>query len=88
MADDRGAIIAALREMLKPLAEALGNDASGLGEDDIIPDTGILDSAGLIEFVMTLDGAYDLNLEPEDMTVDNLGTLSSIASFVAARRAR
>lgn len=87
MADDRAAIIATLRGILKTLADTLGTDASKLGEDDIIPDTGILDSAGVIEFVMTIDGQFDLALDAEDMTIDNLGSLSAIAAFIATRRA-
>jgi D-alanine--poly(phosphoribitol) ligase subunit 2 len=85
--EERGAVIAALRGMLQTLAENLGTDASGLEEDDMIPDTGILDSAGIIEFVMTFDNVYELGLQAEDMTIDNLGSLSAIAAFIAARRA-
>ena len=33
---DRAEIVAALRGILEPLASQLGNDASGIGEDDII----------------------------------------------------
>jgi D-alanine--poly(phosphoribitol) ligase subunit 2 len=86
-AGDRAVVITALRGMLNTLADNLGTDATGLGEDDIIPDTGVLDSAGVIEFVMLVDSAYGLALEAEDMTIDNLGSLSAVAAFVAARRA-
>ncbi|MCC6716890.1 MAG: hypothetical protein IT555_03320 [Acetobacteraceae bacterium] len=85
-AADRAALIAALRDLLKTISDNLGTDASGLGEDDLIPDAAVLDSAGLIEFVMLVDGQYELGLDAEDMTIDNLGSLSAIAAFVAARR--
>lgn len=88
MADDRTAIISELRRMLETLASNLGTDASGIGETDIIPDTGVLDSAGIVEFVMTIDNAYDLELDAEDMTVDNLGSLAAIAGFIEARRTK
>lgn len=88
MTENRTAIIAALRRMLETLASNLGNDASGIGEDDIIPDTGVLDSAGIVEFVVTIDNAYDLGLDAEDMTVDNLGSLAAIAGFIEIRRAQ
>jgi len=86
MTEDRATLIAALRGMLQAIADPLGTDATGLAEDDIIPDTGVLDSAGVIEFVIAIDNAYDLGLEAEDMTIDNLGSLAAIATFVAARR--
>ena len=85
---DRAAVVATLREMLQTLAASLGTDIAGLGEDDIIPDAGVLDSAGIIEFVVMADTKYDLGLEAEDMTIDNLGSLSAIAAFVAARGRR
>jgi len=82
---DRAAIIARLRQMLNRLASDLGNDASAIGEEDLIPEAGVVDSAGLIDFVMQIDAAYRLEIEAEDMTIDNFGTLDSIAAFVAAR---
>lgn len=88
MTDNRADTIAALRRMLEALASSLGNDARGIGEDDIIPDTGVLDSAGIVEFVMTIDNFYELGLDAEDMTVDNLGSLAAIASFIESRRAQ
>ena len=85
MTQDRAAIIARLRQMLNRLASDLGNDASAIGEEDLIPEAGVVDSAGLIDFVMQIDAAYRLEIEAEDMTIDNFGTLDSIAAFVAAR---
>ena len=87
MPDQRADIIADLRSLLVELARRLGNDASAIAEADIIPDTGALDSAGLLEFVVLIDEKYALALEPEDMTIDNLGSLAAIADFVIARKA-
>jgi len=87
MPDDRNVIITRLRGLLVQLAGDFGTDASNVAEHDVIPDAGILDSAGVIEFVMLIDDAYDLALEAEDMTIDNLGSLSAIAAFIASRQA-
>ena len=87
MPDDHNAIIATLRGLLIRFADYFDTDASQIGEHDVIPDSGVLDSAGVIEFVMLIDNTYNLDLEAEDMTIDNLGTLSAIASFIAARQA-
>ena len=47
-----------------------------------------MDSAGLLEFVVWYDEAFSLDLQPEEMTVDNLGSLASMADFALARGAR
>lgn len=86
MRDQRADLIAVLRSLLGEVAGRLGHDATRVAEADIIPDTGVLDSAGLLEFVVLIDEKYALALEPEDMTVDNLGSLASIADFVIARK--
>ena len=85
MSDRRTDIIADLRAILTELSRRLGNDAVALGDTDIIPDAGALDSAGLLEFVVQIDEKYTLALEPEDMTIDRLGSLAAIADLVIER---
>jgi hypothetical protein len=77
-----------LRERLGQVAAALGNDASRLADTDIIPDSGVVDSAGLLEFVVWYDETFRLDLQPEEMTIDNLGSLAAMADFVMARAGR
>ena len=86
MDDRRTKILADLRVILAEVAGRLGNDAGRVADDDIIPDTGALDSAGLLEFVVLIDEKYALALEPEEMTIENLGSLAAIADFVQARK--
>ena len=86
--EQRAAIIQRLRAHLNQVAAGLGNDASGLTDTDIIPDAEVVDSAGLLEFVVWYDDAFSLDLQPEEMTVDNLGSLASMADFALARMAR
>lgn len=86
MRDQRADLIADLRVILGEVAGRLGQDATRVADDDIIPDTGVLNSAGLLEFVVLVDEKYTLGLQPEDMTIDNLGSLGAIADFVHARK--
>jgi len=82
---ERSIIIKNLRSQLNRIATELGHDPSGLQDDDIIPDSGLVDSTGLLEFVIWYDEFYALNLQPEEMTIDNLGSLARMASFVQNR---
>jgi D-alanine--poly(phosphoribitol) ligase subunit 2 len=87
MDNQRTDLIADLRGILREVAGRLGQDSSRIADDDVIPDTGVLDSAGLLEFVVLVDEKYALALEPEEMTIDNLGSLTAIVDFVLARKA-
>jgi acyl carrier protein len=88
MNDQRNDIIQRLRVRLNELAQGLGKNASGLSDTDIIPDADVVDSAGLLEFVVWYDDTFRLALEPEEMTVDNLGSLAAMADFAVARMGR
>jgi len=88
MATDRADILRRLRARLTETASLLGNDASRLSDTDIIPDSGVVDSAGLLEFVVWYDEAFALDLQPEEMTIDHLGSLAAMADFALARMRR
>ena len=88
MTQDRDEMIRRLRGRLSEIAALLGNDAGRLADTDIIPDAGVVDSAGLMEFVVWYDEAFALDLQPEEMTVDNLGSLAAMADFALARSGR
>ena len=58
MKTDRDEIKATIRSKIVELAGRLGNDAEELQDDDIIPATGLLDSAAILEMVVWYDEFY------------------------------
>ena len=84
---DREAVKAAIRSQVIELANALGTDASEIGDDDIIPATGLLDSTAIIQLVVWYEQAYDLPLKEEEINIDNLGSINAMADFLLARKA-
>ena len=83
---DRDAIKAAVRGKVIELAKSLGMDASDIGDDDIIPATGYVDSAAILELVVWYEGEYDMPLKQEEINIDNLGSISAMADFVLKRK--
>jgi acyl carrier protein len=80
------AIKKAIRAKVVELARNLGMDASGIQDDDIIPATGYLDSAAILELVVWYEGAYDMTLAQEEINIDNLGSINAMADFALARK--
>jgi D-alanine--poly(phosphoribitol) ligase subunit 2 len=64
------------------LARELGRDASKLRFDEEIPSTGLLDSAAIMELILWIEGAYDITIPQEDLTLANLGTIDSISGYL------
>ncbi len=83
---DRDAIKAAVRAKVIELARNLGMDAGDLGDDDIIPATGYVDSAAILELVVWYEDAFQMPLKQEEINIDNLGSVNSMADFVIRRK--
>ena len=82
----REAIRDTIRAKVKELAAGLGNDASGLTDDEILPVTGLLDSAAVLELVVWYENAYDLPLKQEEINIDNLGSVNAMTDYLLARK--
>jgi D-alanine--poly(phosphoribitol) ligase subunit 2 len=85
---DRQEITSRIRAQVVELAKKLGNDASDLSDDDVIPATGLLDSAAILELVVWYDEAFDMRLKQEEINIDNLGSIASMVGYVLDRKAR
>ena len=83
---DREAVKAAIRRQVIELARALGMDASEIGDDDVIPATGLLDSTAVIQLVVWYEQTYDLPLKQEEINIDNLGSINSMTEFLISRK--
>ena len=80
------AIEHAVKQRILQIAAQLGEDASDLLSDDVIPATGLIDSAGLLELIAWYEDHYQIRLAQEEITIDNLGTLSTMAKFVLHKK--
>ena len=83
---DKPAIELAIKNKIVDIASRMGDDASELQSEDIIPATGLIDSAGLLELIAWYEDHFQIRLAQEEITIDNLGTLSSMADFVLRRK--
>ena len=70
------------------LADGLGEDASNINDEDIIPATGALDSAAILALIVWYEETYDFPLKQEEINIDNLGSINAMADFLLARKRR
>ena len=76
------AVEKAIHAKVVELARALGKDARSLKTDQVIPQTGLLDSAGLMELMLWIESTYDLEIPQEDFTLDNFGSIHAIVEYL------
>lgn len=70
------------------LARQLGNDATKLGYDQSIPDSGMLDSPSLMELIMWFENEFGLELDQEELTLENFGTVDRMALYAERAQAQ
>jgi D-alanine--poly(phosphoribitol) ligase subunit 2 len=79
-------IQAAIKQKIMALAEPMGGDASDLDADEVIPATGLIDSAALLDLIAWFEQTYSLQIPADELTIDNLGTIRSMASYLLRRK--
>ena len=75
----------AVRLKVIELAQAMGTDASELTVDEIIPASGFIDSAALLELIAWFESTYGIAIPAADLTIDNLGSASQMAAYLLRR---
>lgn len=86
MSYTRADVQAAIKQKVVELADGLGADASDLQPDEVIPATGLIDSAGLLDLIAWFESAYQFSIPPAELTIDNLGTLTQMADYLFRRK--
>ena len=56
-----------------------------IGNDDVIPDLGILDSQGIISFIVWIESEFDVIIPTDEVNLDNLGTINCIIDYIAKK---
>lgn len=83
MTDTRSSVEQAIESKIVELARAQGHsDARSLEPDTIIPETGWLDSAALMELIMWYESTFGVEIPQEDFNLDNFGTIQCMADYL------
>ncbi len=77
-----------IREKVLALAAGRGGRVPTLRDDEVIPETGLLDSAAVMELIVWLEGHFGIEIDQADMTIDNLGTVDTMVEYVSRALAR
>ncbi len=77
-----------IRDKILELARRRGLKTASIDDDEVIPETGLLDSAGIMELIVWLETRFDIEIDQADITIDTLGSVNTIAEYVSRALAR
>ncbi len=83
---ERNAIEQAIKDKIVEIVDLSGEDARDLAHDELIPASGLVDSAGLFELLGWYEHHFEIPLSQDEITIDNLGSIKLMADFVLARK--
>jgi len=63
----------------------LFGNANGLADDTSFLEAGILDSTGVMEVVAFLEQQFNVRVDDEELTPENLDSIASIGAFVSRK---
>ena len=75
-----------IRDRIIALAAKRGVDACTLKDEDVLLESGTLDSVALLELMMWIEMTFDLTIAQSDLTVDNFGTIDAVATYLQRAR--
>ena len=59
-----------------------GQDDGTLSDNDSLIDKGIIDSTGIIELVFFVEEKFQIKVEDEELTADNLDSVGNLVQFI------
>jgi acyl carrier protein len=71
-----------IRDRIIQLADKRRIDARHLKDSDVIPDAGVLDSAGLMELIVWFEMTFQLEIAQSDLTLENFGTIDAMTDYL------
>ena len=61
------------------------DDQSALSNDMSFLERGILDSTGMLELILFLEGAFGISVEDDEMVPENLDSVNNVVAYVSRK---
>lgn len=65
--------------------ELINDTTTPIEDDDDLLLSGLLDSLNVVRLASFMEQTYEFSIPPEDMVVENFGSLNQIVAYVANR---
>lgn len=72
----------AIRQQVIKLAARRGVDASRLGDADVLPETGVLDSVAIMELIIWFESTFHRTVGQSELTLENFGSVDAMVYYL------
>ncbi len=82
---NRQTVAKEIHEKVVELARACGIRNPSFTDDEIIPERGLLDSAGIMELIVWYEDHFGVPIDQADVTIENFGSVNAMVDYLARR---
>lgn len=79
---DRAAATREIHAKVVELARSRGLRVTSFSDDEVIPETNLLDSAGIMELIVWYETRFGLEIDQGDLTIENFGTVNAMVGYL------
>ena len=72
-----------IRDQVLLLSKASGGDSAAIGDDEVLPTTGRLDSASIMALILWYEDEFGVSTDDEELTLDNFGTVNRMVDYLS-----
>ena len=75
------------QEIITYIVDELTNEEldEGIGVQDDLLGTGILDSLGMMRLIAFVEETYEIKVAPEEMVIENFMTVENISTYIKSK---
>jgi D-alanine--poly(phosphoribitol) ligase subunit 2 len=71
-----------IRQKVRELSFLDKTDKFELKDEDVIPETGYIDSAGIVEFIVWIEVQFNISIKQKEITLEHFGSVNSIIRYL------
>jgi D-alanine--poly(phosphoribitol) ligase subunit 2 len=73
-----------IRSQVQKLGKEFGRPVREVNDDEVLPRSGLPDSASILDLIMRVETSFDPEIEQKDLSLDNFGTIRKMAEYIEA----
>ena len=77
-----------IRQQVLALGKALGRERASLDDGEVLPETGLLDSAAIMQLILWCESEFGISTDDEELTLDNFGTINQMVDYIGRHQGR
>jgi acyl carrier protein len=83
---ERDSVVLDIQNHLKVISDSFKDQVEEISLDDNLLEVGAIDSMAILTLVTWIEDKYGVQIEMDELTIENMGSISSMATFIINKK--